>query len=383
MKIIKSKIIVILIIIFSTISFYGCWDYSEMEDFKHVAGIAVDRDKDKNEYIVTVEILETYPGSKQLKSHVVQSRDKIIHAAFRDAIKKIGNRLQLSHARVFIVSKDIAREGIVSAIDLINRDVEVRNDMWIAVSKEDLASEILTKSKSEQEIISYDIEAAIKNSAKVGKYIGVETFKLTDTLLTEGVSPILPMVKLAKKDGNMGFEVSETAVFKGDKIVGELTERETMMLQFFNGKDLEFIFPVDSDGNGTVSLEILGSKRDIKVNLKEDKIVMNTYIDIDTAISELADSGINYINEEERNKLKNRAEEQIKSDCNLLVEKLKKQYKSDIIGFGKELKKKKPQEWKKVSNNWDEIFESLDINISVNIDIKYSGLTRKNIEVKN
>ncbi|RXI47216.1 Ger(x)C family spore germination protein [Clostridium tetani] len=383
MKIIKNKIIVILIIIFSTISFYGCWDYSEMEDFKHVAGIAVDRDKDKNEYIVTVEILETYPGSKQLKSHVVQSRDKIIHAAFRDAIKKIGNRLQLSHARVFIVSKDIAREGIVSAIDLINRDVEVRNDMWIAVSKEDLASEILTKSKSEQEIISYDIEAAIKNSAKVGKYIGVETFKLTDTLLTEGVSPILPMVKLAKKDGNMGFEVSETAVFKGDKIVGELTERETMMLQFFNGKDLEFIFPVDSDGNGTVSLEILGSKRDIKVNLNEDKIVMNTYIDIDTAISELADLGINYINEEERNKLKNRAEEQIKSDCNLLVEKLKKQYKSDIIGFGKELKKKKPQKWKKVSNNWDEIFESLDINISVNIDIKYSGLTRKNIEVKN
>lgn len=383
MKIIKNKIIVILIIIFSTISFYGCWNYSEMEDFKHVAGIAVDRDKDKDEYIVTVEILETYPGSKQLKSHVVQSRDKIIHAAFRDAIKKIGNRLQLSHARVFIVSKDIAREGIVSAIDLINRDVEVRNDMWIAVSKEDLASEILTKSKSEQEIISYDIEAAIKNSAKVGKYIGVETFKLTDTLLTEGVSPILPMVKLAKKDGNMGFEVSETAVFKGDKIVGELTERETMMLQFFNGKDLEFIFPVDSDGNGTVSLEILGSKRDIKVNLNEDKIVMNTYIDIDTAISELADSGINYINEEERNKLKNRAEEQIKSDCNLLVEKLKKQYKSDIIGFGKELKKKKPQKWKKVSNNWDEIFESLDINISVNIDIKYSGLTRKNIEVKN
>ncbi|RXM72240.1 Ger(x)C family spore germination protein [Clostridium tetani] len=383
MKIIKSKVTIILIIIFSTISFYGCWDYSEMEDFKHVAGIAVDRDKDKNEYIVTVEILETYPGSKQLKSHVVQSRDKIIHAAFRDAIKKIGNRLQLSHARVFIVSKDIAREGIVSAIDLINRDVEVRNDMWIAVSKEDLASEILTKSKSEQEIISYDIEAAIKNSAKVGKYIGVETFKLTDTLLTEGVSPILPMVKLAKKDGNMGFEVSETAVFKGDKIVGELTERETMMLQFFNGKDLEFIFPVDSDGNGTVSLEILGSKRDIKVNLNEDKIVMNTYIDIDTAISELADSGINYINEEERNKLKNRAEEQIKSDCNLLVEKLKKQYKSDIIGFGKELKKKKPQKWKKVSNNWDEIFESLDINISVNIDIKYSGLTRKNIEVKN
>ncbi|CDI50283.1 Ger(x)C family spore germination protein [Clostridium tetani] len=383
MKIIKSKITIFLIIIFSTISFYGCWDYSEMEDFKHVAGIAVDRDKDKNEYIVTVEILETYPGSKQLKSHVVQSRDKIIHAAFRDAIKKIGNKLQLSHARVFIVSKDIAEEGIVPVIDLINRDAEVRNDMWIIVSKEDLASQILTKSKSEQEIISYDIEAAIKNSAKVGKYIGVETFKLTDTLLSEGISSTLPMIKLAQKDGEIDFEVSGTSVFKGEKMVGELTERETMMLQFFIGKDLEFIFPIKLEQNGAVSLEIIKSKKDIKVKLEQDKIVMNTYIDIDVAISELATSGINYIDEEGRSKLKNRAEESIKSDCNLLVEKLKKQYKSDIIGFGRELKKKKPNEWKKVSNNWDEVFESLDTNISVNIDIKYSGLTSKNIEVKN
>lgn len=48
-------------------------------------------------------------------------------------------------------------------------------------------------------------------------------------------------------------------------MVGELTERETMMLQFFNEKDLEFIFPVKLDQNGSVSLEILKSKKDIKV----------------------------------------------------------------------------------------------------------------------
>lgn len=183
----------------AAISFYGCWDYSEMDDFKHVAGIAIDRDKDKDEYIVTVEILEIYAGSKQLKSSIVQSRGKTIHTALRDAIKKTGNMLQLSHARVVIVSRDIARESIVPIIDLINRDVEVRNDMWIVVSKEDLASEILTKSKSEEEIISYDIESSIKNSNQIGKYIGVETFKLTDTLSSEGISASLPIIKLAKK----------------------------------------------------------------------------------------------------------------------------------------------------------------------------------------
>lgn len=381
MKRFKNKIIVFLMIIFSTISFYGCWDYSEMDDFKHVAGIAVDRDKD--EYIVTVEILEIYAGSKQLKSHIIQSRDKTIHVAFRDAIKKTGSKLQLSHAKVFIVSKDIAMEGIVSVIDLINRDAEVRNDMWIVISKEELASEIFTNPKSEEEIISYDIEAAIKNSAKVGKYIGVETFKLTDTLSSEGISASLPIIKLAPKNGNSGFEVSGMAVFNGQRMVGELTERESMMLQFFNGKDLEFIFPVKLEQNGAVSLEILKSKKDIKVKLEEGKIVMNTYIDIDVVISELANSGVNYIDERGRNKLKSCAEEEIKSDCYLLIEKLQKQYKSDVIGFGKKLKKKKPKEWKNVSNNWNEVFQTLDINIFVNINLKYSGLINQNIKVKN
>ncbi|MBV1820977.1 Ger(x)C family spore germination protein [Clostridium cochlearium] len=384
MKIIKNKIIIFFMIIFPMISFCGCWDYSEMDDFKHVAGIAIDKDKYKDEYILTIEVLETFMDSKQLKSKIVQSRGKTIHTALRDAIKKTGNMLRLSHAKVVIINRDIAREGIVHVIDLINRDVEVRNDMWIVVATENLGSEILNKSKNEEQIISYDIEHSIKNYNKIGKYIGIETFKLIDILSYEGICPTLPMIKLGTKNGELGYEVYGTAIFKGEKMIGELTEEETMILQFFNGKDLEFVLLIQIDENEIISFEILKSKRKIKVNLKENKISMDTYINIDVAISELAtSSGVNYINKDERNNLKNLAEESIKNNCYLLIEKLEKQYKSDVIGFGRELKKKKPKEWKKISSKWDEIFEFLEVNIFVNIDIKYSGLTDKNIEIKN
>ncbi|NOH16498.1 Ger(x)C family spore germination protein [Clostridium cochlearium] len=382
MKIIKNKIIVFFMIVFPIISFCGCWDYSEVDDFKHVAGIAIDKDKYKDEYILTIEVLDAFIGSKQLKSKIVQSRGKTIHTAFRDAIKKTGDILKLSHARVVIVSKDIAEEGIVSVIDLINRDAEVRNDMWIMVSTENLASEILTKPKNEDEIISYDIEHSIKNNNKIGKYIGVETFKLIDILSCEGISPTLPMIKLGSQNHEVGFELYGTAIFNGEKMIGQLTEQETMMLQLFNGKDLKFVFPIQINEDAVISFEILKSKRNIKVNLKEDKICMDTYIHIDAVISELATSGVNYINKDERNNLKKLSEKLVKNNCHLLIEKLQKQYKSDVIGFGRELKKKKPEEWKKVSSNWDEVFEFLEVNIFVNIDIKYSGLTDKNIEIK-
>lgn len=383
MKINKSKIIISLIIIFFATSLCGCWDYVEIDDFKNAAGIAIDKDKIEDEYIVTVEIVEAYTGAKELESHIVQSRGETIHIAFRNAIKKIGNKIQLSHARIVIISKDIAKEGIVPAIDLINRDAELRNDMWIMISQEQLASKILTKPKSQEEIISYDIETAIKNNNQVGKYLGVETYKLTDTLSSEGIDSALPMIKLAPKNRELEFEVSGTAVFKGEKMVGELTEKETLMLQLFNGRELELILPIKIEGNGFVSLETLKYKKKIKVKLEEDKIVMNSYIDLDTTISELANYGVNYIDANERDKLKHIAEEQIENDIYMLLEKLQKQYKSDAIGFGKVLKQKKPKAWKKVKDNWNEVFEFLSINVSVNVNIRYSGLINKNIEVKN
>lgn len=382
MKINKSKIIISFIIIFFAIYFCGCWDYAEMDDFKNAAGIAIDKDKIEDEYIVTVEIVEAYTGAKELESHIVQSRGETIHVAFRNAIQKIGNKIQLSHAKIVIISKDIAEEGIVPVIDLINRDAELRNDMWIMISKEKPASKILTKPKSEKEIISYDIETAIKNNNQVGKYLGVEIYKLIDTLSSEGIDSALPMIKLAQKNGELEFEVSGTAVFKGEKMVGELTEKETLMLELFNEKELELILPIKIEGNGFISLEILKSKKKIKVKIEEDKIIMNSYIELDTTISELSNSGVNYIDVNGRSKLKHIAEEQIENNIYMLLEKLQKQYKSDAIGFGRELKQKKPKVWKTVSNKWNEVFESLNINVSVNINIRYSGLTNKNIEVK-
>ncbi|MBU3220601.1 endospore germination permease [Clostridium algidicarnis] len=85
--------------------------------------------------------------------------------------------LQGSHAKVFIVSKDIAKEGIVPVIDLIDRDVELRNDMWILISESDTASDILRKGKEGSEIISYELAASIGNSNKIRDFI--DFIKLT------------------------------------------------------------------------------------------------------------------------------------------------------------------------------------------------------------
>lgn len=382
MKRYLKKSFMLFILISFAVTFLGCWDYEEMIDLKYLAGIAVDKDKYTNDYILTLEVLEASTNSKAINSNIIESRGKTIHGALRDAIKKTGNMLQGSHAKVFIVSKDIAEEGIVPVIDLIDRDVELRNDMWILISESDTASDILRKGKEGSEIISYELAAAIANSNKIGKYMKVEIFKIISDISDRGSSAIAPMVNVNNNNNTESkFNVSGTAIFKGEKVVGTLNEFETMFFQILKEDNVKFVLPIELEKGNNISLEIMNINRSINTKIKDNKVVIDMTINIDTALSELASSGVNYILKDERDKLKKQSEKEIKISCYKVIEKLQKEYKSDAIGFGDILKKRNPNAWKSVESDWLDIFENIEINLDINLEIKYNGVTNKNIEV--
>ncbi|WP_443659220.1 Ger(x)C family spore germination protein [Clostridium algidicarnis] len=381
MKRYLKKSFILFILISFAVTFLGCWDYEEMVNLKYLAGIAVDKDKYTNDYILTLEVLEASTNSKAINSNIIESRGETIHAALRDAIKKTGNMLQGSHAKVFIVSKDIAKEGIVPVIDLIDRDVELRNDMWILISESDTASDILRKGKEGSEIISYELAASIANSNKIGKYMKVEIFKIIRGISDRGSSAIAPMVNVDNNNTESKFEVSGTAIFKGEKMVGTLNEFETMFLQILKEDNIKFVLPIELENGNNISLEIMNINRSINAKIKDNKVVIDMSINIDTALSELASSEINYILKDERDKLKKQSEKQIEISCYKVIEKLQKEYKSDAIGYGDILKKRNPNVWKKMEYNWLDIFENIEVNLDINVEIKYNGVTNKNIEV--
>jgi len=380
MKRYLKKFFMLFIFISFSVTFLGCWDYEEMVDVKYIAGMAVDKDKDTNEYILTLEMLEASTNSKSINSTIIESRGKTLHAAFRDAIKGAGNMLQVSHAKVFIVSKEIAEEGIVSIIDLIDRDVELRNDMWVLISKDDTASEILRKGKEGSEIISYELSSTIKNSNKIGKYIKVELFKIISDISDTGSSAIVPMINV-DNNAESKFNISETAIFRGERLVGILDEFETMFLQILKEDNLKFVLPIELEDGSNISLEIMNISRSINPKIKDYKVIMDMTINIDTALSEVESSEVNYILKDGRDKLKKQSEEQIATNCYKVIEKLQKEYKSDALGLGDILKKRKPSVWREMEYQWLDVFEDVEVNLDVNVEIKYNGVTNRNIKV--
>ena len=172
-----------------------------------------------------------------------------------------------------------------------------------------------------------------------------------------------------------------SAIFKGEKMVGTLNEFETMFLQILKEDNIKFVLPIELENGNNISLEIMNINRSINAKIKDNKVVIDMSINIDTALSELASSEINYILKDERDKLKKQSEKQIEISCYKVIEKLQKEYKSDAIGYGDILKKRNPNVWKKMEYNWLDIFENIEVNLDINVEIKYNGVTNKNIEV--
>ncbi|WP_392486658.1 Ger(x)C family spore germination protein [Haloimpatiens sp. FM7315] len=378
----KWRRLLVFFIIFSIpLNLCGCWDYVEGNNLKYVAGIAIDKDEDTKEYVVTAEVLFPTKDATKINSNIVKSKGRTIHEAFRSYIGQIGKMFQLSHSKIIIISKQIASEGIVPVIDLINRDVEVRNDMWILVSNMDTASEILIKTQKEDVVSSFNIGDALKSYKLTGKYYGHKIFDFLDELGEEGISSITPAIEVLKCMNANKFCISGVAVLKFDRLVGFLNQENAMFLSILRGGKLQNVIVIPEENDAKVNLEVMRAKKHIEPSVEEGKIKMNIYVEIDAVISEMVDQSVNYASLKNREILKKESEEYIDRRIYALVKKFQNEYKTDTIGFGKILRIKKTKEWKKVRKNWEDEFQNVQVSVKTKVNIKGSALYKKNIKI--
>ncbi|WP_432405320.1 Ger(x)C family spore germination protein [Wukongibacter sp. M2B1] len=382
---IKKLLVTITVIMLTTT---GCWNYSEINDKRIIAGSAVDFDK-KNEMLqLTVELVKPIlSGEKsEMGSETYESAGDNMFNAIRNVISKTGKKIFWSHAKVLILSEDIINQEdkFLSVIDFIKRDAETRDDIMLLVSKEKTASEILKTDANIQNIISFHLEDMLQNHGSISKYRAVPLWKFVDELAAEGISPTLPAIQVSTYNNRDLSQIFGTAVFKGTKIVGWLSGSETKA----------FLFVIDELEGGTIvieeknlikkpiriAFEIFKSKTKIKPLYKDDKLIMRIDIKTVVNINEI-DGDIDFMDEKNLELIQKNGENTIKNMVESVIKKVQKEYKSDIFGFGATLSREKPDLWKELKPDWDNIFSKLDVEVNSELEIRGSALRSKTIKV--
>jgi spore germination protein KC len=72
-------------------------------------------------------------------------------------------------------------------------------------------------------------------------------------------------------------------------------------------------------------------------------------------------------------------EEDVKERIRMTIEKAQK-LKADVFGFGSEVYRSHPKEWKKqFKERWDKEFPQLEVTVSADVKVVRTGLTSKSL----
>lgn len=167
-------------------------------------------------------------------------------------------------------------------------------------------------------------------------------------------------------------------VFRDDKLAGWLNEDESKGYNYIMGNVKNTVGEVKYDDQGQVTFEAIKTKVKRKATLLNNKPAINVEIMVKANV--VAQTGeLDLTSEEIIEKISRKAEGDIEDVCNAALEITRKDFKTDVFGFGEEIHKKYPKLWKQVKNNWNDEFARLPINVKAHVQINGLGESTKSV----
>jgi spore germination protein KC len=290
-------------------------------------------------------------------------------------------KLYAAHMQILIIDESLAKEDISSMLDFLFRDPEIRDEFYVLIGKEEEILNIITPLDN---ISSQNIKDSLETTTK---YLGISnliTFNdLLSIYLNEKKELAIPSLELTgnstlgSDDENVettktdsSVLISSMAVFKDNKLLGYLSESESIAYNFIEDNIKNTLITATYE-DGYIIHEIMKSSTKIEANPKENKITIT--IKGTSSISEMTTK--EDITKEENlekveKKLNNNIEKLIKDSIKSINEK----YNSDIYGFQDLYYKTDTSYYNTIKDTWyDNIFPNIEIEVKSNITIQEKG----------
>lgn len=385
-----SVICAILLVILS-----GCWSRKELNELAITLAMGVD--KVDGQYKVTTqivnpaEIASNKSGGNNSPISTYTATGKTIHSAIRRMMTKSPRVIYSAHLQLFVIGEKLAKEdGIAKTLDLISRDPELRTDFFIIVTKGTTAEQVLKiLSIPLEKIPANKIFQSLKTSEDEWAATSTITLnKLISKIVSKGTNPLVTglgitgdpdlaktMEDLKKSSPETVLKFVGISVFKKDKLIGWLNEKESKGANYILDKVQSTIIEVGCPNAGLVAVKIVRSKTKVEASANHRAPSVNVSVEGIANISDVECTDLNLDQEQTIYELEKKVEQDIKGKMRAVIETAQNEFKSDIFGFGEAIHRASPAQWGEMKNNWDEEFGNLSVNLNIDIKIRQVGTT--------
>lgn len=375
---------VIILSLFCT----GCWDATEINELGIIVASGAelenpaDPKSDVKAYVQVARPSQLAGGitggsspSGNQKSFVLEEGTGPTAASAITTIQhRMSRRFFLRDRRVIIVGEAYARRGLSDLLDEMIRNPDARLRSYILIAHGASPNKLLSLSYPLTRLPA-DAMVELEESHQA---VTMNVVQFLKVLTGKGDPYAMGIHLLRSSVSNHGenFGLDDVAVFKKDRLVGWLNDRESKGFYWIQPQSKQLrrnSMAVSVPGGGwlTSQLVILNNVTLPSWGKNGPRIMINLEVtdDILENMSRLK------LDQPSDAKFAERAiEREILGEIVSLLTVLKQKYHADIIGFGDLLFARYPRQWRTIETHWDQVFSRMPIQVHVKVHIVRSGL---------
>jgi spore germination protein KC len=367
----------------------GCWNRRELNELAIVGGMAID--KTGNNYLITAQVIDpgevstNASGGGRAPVTTYSEKGKHIFEAIRRMTTTTPRKLYFSHLQMLIISEEVAKEGMNNTLDFLTRDPEFRKDFYIVVARDLKASQILKNLTSIEKIPAHKMHSSLETSEKAwAPTVAIQMDELISALTSDGNNPVLTGISIKGNvtEGQLLDNVERIepharliykniAVFKKDKLIGWLNEKESKGYNYIKNNIVNTVGPIPCEKKGSLVVEFNRSKTKVKGKVINGQPRIDIYVNSEGNIAEVS-CQIDLTDPAAIKKIEKKTD---KVGVDILTTSIAKAKKLgvDIYGFGEVIHRADPKAWKSLKNNWDQEFVQMPVTIHSNFKIRRTG----------
>lgn len=375
-----KRYIAYLLVLVNIFLLSGCWNYVEIDSQLFVAGAAIDMGENGYKYHMTVEIIKLGTSAQsETSTEKAESDGNTIFQCIRNLLSITAKKLYWGHSKVIIISEDVAKQGISPILDMILRDHEIRSTVSVVVAKSGKAKDILYTKALADPIICYDIDKLLMSSeGALANAKKKQVYELKNDFSEKGAGTVISALQLKSLPEIETYKLCGLAVLKEDKLLGFLNDEEARAFLFTIddvGGGL-FTTLVDAEKNEHVTVEIFDNKTKTTYSYKDEKLKITIKTDTTAGIAEI-DNRVPFMKEKDMKSLEKQLQTELEDNIKSLIKRVQTEFNSDIFGFSKMIQEKDYKLWMKIKNDWENLFQEIEIEVNSTISIRGSGVTNE------
>lgn len=323
-------------------------------------------DKGKDKYIGTILYTDYTKEEEKGETTILEGKGLNTRTILQEMDEQSSKPVEIGKLSLLLFGKELAEDGIAYFVKTICRDPLVGSNMYLAVS-EGQSGELLknNKSNSSDHIVRLIEHRYVKDDLPLPN---MHSF-LFD-YYGEGRDNAIPLLKVNSAGK---ITIGGLAVFKNDKLITTLDEKETFLYKLLRGETIrgDSVFNVkNEDRKGTVVFTVLygeNRKRFIK-NHSVPKI--HFHMELQGMVKDYP-TWLDLREDSQKYMLKKQLEERVEKECKKLLHKLTAN-KVDPLGIG-DLVRAKSRDWDE-KEFYENIYPNVQYDMDLNIELTRAGI---------